>query len=78
MANDHRQANGLEVEAAPLWPNYVSGLAAGVVNVTATFPINKVIYRQQIESAKFPVAFKQVTDFDKIITSVKSLSVDFG
>lgn len=60
MANDHEQGNGLEVDAAPLWPNYVSGLAAGIVNVAVTFPINKVIYRQQIQSAKVPVAFKQV------------------
>ena len=47
-------------DTCQLWPNYTSGLLAGVVNVAATFPINKVIFRQQINSSRFTAAVKEV------------------
>lgn len=40
--------------------SYTSGWIAGLVNVFSTFPINKVIFRQQINSVRFYVAVKQV------------------
>lgn len=43
-----------------LWPSYTSGLIAGMVNVASTFPINKVIFRQQINGVRFYDAVKQV------------------
>ncbi|KAL5248965.1 hypothetical protein ACHWQZ_G017983 [Mnemiopsis leidyi] len=43
-----------------LWPSYTSGLIAGMVNVASTFPINKVIFRQQINGLRFYDAVKQV------------------
>lgn len=55
MASSHKSA-----EACPDCANYACGVVAGLVNVFFTFPINKVIFRQQIESVRFHVAVKQV------------------
>ena len=59
-------------DTCQLWPNYTSGLLAGVVNVAATFPINKVIFRQQINSSRFTAAVKEVSSC-KIIALLPKL-----
>lgn len=43
-----------------VWPSFLSGWIAGIVNISSTFPINKIIFRQQIDSVQFYVAFKQI------------------
>ena len=43
-----------------VWPHYLSGWIAGMTNVTITFPINKVIFRQQIYGVDFRMALRQV------------------
>ncbi len=40
--------------------DYVCGAIASLVNVTVTFPINKVMFRQQVHGSRFRKAYKQV------------------
>lgn len=44
----------------PDWVEYLSGGSAAIVNIAATFPINKLIFRQQLFSIRLPKAMKQL------------------
>ncbi|XP_072041887.1 mitochondrial nicotinamide adenine dinucleotide transporter SLC25A51-like [Amphiura filiformis] len=44
----------------PDWVEYVSGGGAAVVNIAATFPLNKLIFRQQLLNIRLRVAVKQL------------------
>ncbi len=45
---------------SPDWVEYLSGGGAAFVNVFATFPINKLIFRQQLLNIRLRVAVKQM------------------
>jgi len=49
-------------ENEALWPHFFSGALAGFINVTLTFPINKVIFRQQINGVLYKEAICQIKD----------------
>ena len=48
------------VQHGPDWVEYFAGGSAAMVNIAATFPINKLIFRQQLFSIRLPKAFKQL------------------
>lgn len=53
--------NGTKNKMTPKgYQEYVSGWGAAVVNITATFPINKVMFRQQLYGVSVRTAIKQL------------------
>ena len=65
MAVDSRNSNGKSPFDSGQrderdWPDFACGAGAAVVNIIATFPAYKVMFRQQVEGLRFRKALRQV------------------
>ena len=57
------QADTGETAATPAqadWREYVAGWGSSIVNICVTFPVNKTMFRQQLQGISALSAFKQL------------------
>lgn len=48
------------LDADPDWKHFTAGAGASAINIVATFPIFKVVFRQQVDGSRLLVALSQI------------------